>query len=62
MNKITRDKKEDLNMDHLNLQTTIFNMNHKKTLAIVLILLYTKNQNISRVFLKFNKKGKRKYE
>ena len=23
-----------------------------------LILLYTKNQNISRVFLKFNKKGK----
>lgn len=29
-------KKEDLNMRHLNLQTTIFNMNHKKTLAIVL--------------------------
>lgn len=48
-------------MRHLNLQTTILNRIQENSYYSIDIIIQ-KNQNISRVFLKFNKKGKQKNE
>lgn len=46
MSKITNDKKEDLNMRHLNLQTTILNRIQENSCYSIDIIIHKKSKYI----------------